>query len=484
MCSAGMRSMVLAALCLVAASVSGAARQAPDIALFFQAADPDQRTSERALQQLSTQWKNAYTPLIVDAARFLPRMRPVEDDLVALGDVATAAEARRGGMPSPAARTRQRLIRFLERHTGQRFGDDLGRWREWMWALPYEPHPAYGDFKRQLYGRVDPRMRNFFPPGVKASIRLDEIDWGGVPVNGIPPLISPRVIPAGDAGYLKDDHIVFGMVVNGEARAYPRRILAWHEMARDRVGGVDLAVVYCTLCGTVIPYESLIAGRRFTFGTSGLLYRSNKLMFDEETATLWSTLEGAPAVGPLVGSGLRLKARPIVTTTWGEWRRAQPGTTVLSLDTGHDRDYSDGAAYREYFATDRLMFRVPKTDRRLANKDEVLGLLVPAKGGGRQAAAFDVRLLRRQRLFEAEIEGRRFVVVTSPDGANRVYETGDVRLAQEADGTLRDAAGRRWRLTEESLTLENGSQRLPRITAFRAFWFGWYAQFPETLLFR
>ncbi len=92
-------------------------------------------------------------------------------------------------------------------------------------------------------------------------------------------------------------------------------------MAIDRLGGLDLTIVYCTLCGTVIPYESQIDGRRFTFGTSGLLYRSNKLMFDEETHSLWSSIDGTPVVGSLVGSGLRLSFQSAVTTTWGEWRR-------------------------------------------------------------------------------------------------------------------------------------------------------------------
>jgi len=92
-------------------------------------------------------------------------------------------------------------------------------------------------------------------------------------------------------------------------------------MAIDRLGGVDLTIVYCTLCGTVVPYESTVAGRQLRFGTSGLLYRSNKLMFDEETASLWSALEGVPVVGPLAGSGIRLPFHAVVTTTWGEWKR-------------------------------------------------------------------------------------------------------------------------------------------------------------------
>jgi Protein of unknown function (DUF3179) len=158
-----------------------------------------------------------------------------------------------------------------------------------MWSLPYEPHPDYAQFKGLVYGRIDPRMQRFFPPDVKSLIRLDEIDSGGVTVNGIPPLYYPKVLTAADATFLRDRNVVFGVVVNGAPRAYPKRILAWHEMAIDRLGGAEITVVYCTLCGTVIPYDSVVGGKPRRFGTSGLLYQSNKLMFDEETMSLWST---------------------------------------------------------------------------------------------------------------------------------------------------------------------------------------------------
>jgi hypothetical protein len=479
-------------LCCVLSGILLGAAQAPPppphppIRAFLDAASTDERVAARALDQIEAAWRPSYTGLLIDVARFLPRSGADLEVFSFTDDGVAASGASRGLPSSAAARARARLVRFLGRQTGQRFGDDLGRWREWMWKLPYEPHPDHAAFKRELYGRVDPRMRAFFPDAVAAAIRLDEIDWGGVRVNGIPPLVAPRTIPAPEATYLRDNHIVFGLVVNGEARAYPRRVLAWHELARDQVGGVDLTVVYCTLCGTVIPYESVVGGKRFTFGTSGLLYRSNKLLFDEETATLWSTLDGTPAVGGLVGSGLRLRAHPVVTTTWAEWRREHPGTRVLSLETGHDRDYSEGAAYRDYFSTDRLMFRVPFRDNRLKNKDEVLALLLPAPGGGRLAAAFDVRLLARQPVFQADLEGRRVVVVTSAGGANRVYDAGRVdftggRLAGEH---VTDGRGTRWVVSEEALTEEGSGRRLPRLAAARAFWFGWFAQFPETLLFR
>ncbi len=167
---------------------------------------------------------------------------------------------------------------------------------------------------------------------------------------------------------------MFGIEIEGDRRAYPKRILAWHELFRDVVGGVPVHGVYCTLCGTMILYKSEAGGRRHRLGTSGFLYRSNKLMYDADTESLWSTIHGAPVLGPRAAAGFRLEALSVVTTTWGAWRDRHPDTRVLSLDTGHRRDYREGAAYREYFATDELMFSVPFSDTRLRNKDEVLAL--------------------------------------------------------------------------------------------------------------
>ena len=429
----------------------------PETVLFFQAASPDEDLAQGALAQIGASWKDGYATILVDMAWL---MRP----------------------PSPI---RQRLIDFLREQTGQDCRQDLGAWRRWMWKLPYDPHPDYGPLKGALYGQIDRRMMDFFPIGVEATIRLDEVDWGGVGVNGIPPLDHPVHIPASDADYLSDDHVVFGIAVSGEARAYPKRILAWHEMALDEIGGVELTIIYCTLCGTVLPYESVVDGALRKFGTSGFLYRSNKLFFDESTKSLWSTLEGRPVVGKLAGADLELKLRSSVTTTWGEWRRQHPATTVLSIDTGYDRDYGEGVAYKDYFATDRLMFEVPQTDDRLRNKDEVLVMLIEPSSGAsdRQPVAISTEFLDDNRVYPFEVDERSYVVITSEKGANRVFEAGEVRFRRDDDSDrIRDGGGRRWRVSEDALV--SGDGRLGRVTANRAFWFGWYAQFPETRLIK
>jgi len=479
----------LLAAILVAPALADAAdpRPHPDVLLFLQAASADRATARSALKELAPLWRDGYTPLVIDLVRLMRPARargPSADPFAAGADTGFAGPAS-GDSGSPI---RRRLIRFLEQQTGQRHGDNLDAWRRWMWSLPYEPHPDYAAFKGGVYGNIDPRMRAFFPAGVQATVRLDQVDWGGVPVNGIPLLDHPRTVQADEAGWLKDKHTVFGVVVNGEARAYPQRILAWHELARDRIGGVELAIVYCTLCNAVIPYEAEVAGRRYSFGTSGLLYKSNKLMFDEETGSLWSSVYGRPVVGPLAGSDVRLVRRPVVTTTWGEWRAAHPDTRVLSIETGHERDYREGAAYRDYFSSDDTMFAVDRYDDRLDLKDEVLVLPVVA-GRGRAAnppLAISVELLTRRRVLQAEHDGESLVVLTSPRGANRVYLAGDDRFTRWIDdGHVEDENGESWQVTEEALIPQTtGAQPHPRLPAHRTYWFAWYAQHPETRLIR
>lgn len=374
-----------------------------------------------------------------------------------------------------------RIFALLRRRTGERREDEIHAWFAYLWAREERVPPFYADFKAAFYGLIDARFREYFSGQPAATIRLDEIRWGGVKRDGIPPLKNPAMIPAAEAKYLRDSHVVFGVTHNGDSRAYPKRILAWHEMVKDRIGGEELNGVYCTLCGTMIFYRAAIAGEHHELGTSGFLYRSNKLMYDHATKSLWSTLTGEPVVGPLVGLGLKLAALPVVTTTWGEWRRRHPGTQVLSLKTGHDRDYSEGAAYHDYFSTDELMFTVPQLDGRLKNKAEVLAL----RFGGDVArpTAISAALLKKTPVFQGRIGAQDYVVLTDASGANRVFAAGGRKFLGIAGDRVVDEQGRRWRVSEPALVGEGGEE-LARLPAHRAFWFGWFAAFPDTELLK
>ncbi len=372
------------------------------------------------------------------------------------------------------------LVNLLETQTGETHGTDLNAWYNWLWSQPPLEHPDYPEFKAALYGLLDSRFTAYFNSNRPATIRLDEVRWGGVAQDGIPPLRNPEMITAAEADYLDDDNVIFGIAVNGDVRAYPQRILAWHEMFTDTVGEVPVTGVYCTLCGTMILYESELNGTLHDFGTSGFLYRSNKLMYDQATQSLWVTLLGQPVIGPLADQDLTLEYLSVVTSTWGEWKRRHPDTLVLSLNTGHQRDYGEGVAYQDYFATDDLMFGVPELDDRLNNKSEVLGLLFPEYTI--QPLAISTTFLNQNPVYHDQLGDLEFVVVTDPSGANRVYESQGLKFETfDGDQQLTDAKGQNWDLTEDALINSEG-EKLQRLPAYRSFWFGWYAAYGDTRL--
>ena len=230
-----------------------------------------------AINDIESHWDNSYIP---QALEFISLSR----------DYATA----------------EKIVAIMEKNTGQNFGRDVSEWFFWLWNKPQNISSDYAQYKATLYQNIDPRFERYFQGRQhQALIRLDEIRWGGVAQDGIPPLRKPKMIGAEEADYLDDDNVVFGIEINGDARAYPKRILAWHEMFVDKVGGVDIAGVYCTLCGTVIPYKTKFKGTNYSLGTSGFLYRSNKLMYDKATQSLWNTLTGKPLLGRLSTEALR-----------------------------------------------------------------------------------------------------------------------------------------------------------------------------------
>ena len=225
-------------------------------------------------------------------------------------------------------------------------------------------------------------------------------------------------------------------------------------------------------------YQTDVDGVHHELGTSGFLYRSNKLMYDHATKSMWSTLLGKPVVGPLVGKGIKLDRLSLVTTTWGDWKRSHPDTTVLSLNTGHRRDYGEGVAYHDYFATDNLMFTVPEIDKRLLNKDQVLALR-----DDNQQLAIAIKFLIKNPVYNSELGDQKLVVLTEPNGATRVYNTGSIKFKSwNGIDEAVDADGRKWRVLEDSLVL--GSQKLDRTPSHNAFWFGWVSQFPDTKLIK
>ena len=249
-------------------------------------------------------------------------------------------------------------------------------WTKWYAQTNLQAPPGFSQWKGWLLGAIDPVMTEFFQGEDPGKIRTEEIVWGGVRVDGIPPLENPAFRPAADVDYLEPDDLLFGVSINGDHRAYPLRILDWHELANDVVGGVPVSLVYCTLCGAGVLFDGRVDDTVFTFGTSGLLMRSNKLMYDRNTRSLWNQLSGEPVLGPLATSDIRLNILPVVVSTWADWTAQHPDSLALDIETGYLRAYSPGAAYGAYFASPETRFPVPFESNELRTKDRVFGLTI------------------------------------------------------------------------------------------------------------
>ncbi|MFQ5528436.1 MAG: DUF3179 domain-containing (seleno)protein [Thermoanaerobaculia bacterium] len=382
-----------------------------------------------------------------------------------------------------ASQNRGELYSVLESLTGESYSGYYD-WIEYVGRQEdLTPDPEYPEWKAALLARIDPEYRKVFYPGAPTRIRLEEIVSGGVRFAGIPSLDHPPTIPGAQAGYLRDGEKVFGAFVNGEARAYPVRIMSWHEMANDTIGGEPVALSFCTLCGSGILYATgTPTGGRRTFETSGLLYRSNKLMVDLESYTLWSNLTGKPVLGRLANSPIELGILPSTVTTWSAWLGRHPETRVLDLKaierefaTRFGFRYLPGAADR---ARSGVSFPVWVRNQRLDRDREVFALRV---GGVPKAYPVDVVL--EEGVINDAIGEEPVVVVGEKGGGVRAYARGDREFALGSEaGTLVDQNGKAWRLSEDKLVpLEgSGATELARIGGHVSFWFGWFAFHPQT----
>ncbi|MEX2013851.1 MAG: DUF3179 domain-containing protein [Parcubacteria group bacterium] len=279
--------------------------------------------------------------------------------------------------------------------------------------------------------------------GVKHSIPLNEILSGGPPKDGIPSIDDPKFILAGKADFLKDSDPGLGLTIDGESRFYPYRILVWHEMVNDKMGDTPVLVTYCPLCATGIVFERKVNGEEQEFGVSGKLWQSNLLMYNrasqEENESLWSQVLGEAVLG--VNTGEKLKIIPSEITRWGDWKKANSNTKVLSQDTGAFRSYGLDP-YEDYYTSESVSFGAEFRDTRLHPKALVHGIEI----NGEYKAYADEAIKQA--------------------GITDSFAEKEIRIERTTAGGVR-------------FTTDGAA--LPSVPGF---WFSWLAVHPETELFK
>jgi hypothetical protein len=399
--------------------------------------------------------------------KLLPEARVGVLDLGLLETIAGSGDSRLAWLVSDLLRFYQAsrveeaaLVDAFEQLTGvDPRGDPLfaaGSWRtvtDHLLAWDTPAPPGYRQRKGVLHVGLEPQWTPFFADP-DSDIDWRRVAWGGVLIDDrelgdpeicfrgcIPALDDPALTPADEGNWYPDERIVFGVALGGEAVAFPKNIMEVHEMVNVTIGGRRLGIPYCTLCASAQAYVTAIPERRqpLVLRTTGLLQRSNKLMYDLDTKSAIDTFTGRALSGPLHDAGVVLDQVTVVTSTWGEWKVAHPETRIVARDGGIGRTYDDDPLRGR--DDGGPIFPIGDVDGRLPVQTKVVGVVVDDG----TPVAFPV-LAAREALRTGE-----------------TVELAGIELVADGGG-LRVAGG--------------------GVAAHEAFWFAWSQFYPETELWR
>lgn len=326
------------------------------------------------------------------------------------------------------------------------------------------------------------------------TVPLREIQEGGPPRDGIPAIDRPKFDTAAQASrWLRGQEPVVAVEYRGDARAYPLRVLIWHEIVNDVVGGEPMAVTFCPLCNAAIAFRRRAAGRVLDFGTTGKLRYFDLVMYDRQTESWWQQMTGEAIVGQLAGT--RLEVVPAQIVSWHQFAQAYPRGRVLNQDTGHRRPYGTNP-YVGYddIRSSPFLYHGPR-DGRLRPMERVVAFSL-----GGEAVAYPWEALRRVRVVNDRVGGQPVVVLWTP-GTVSALDREEIANSRDVGAVgvfVRTAGGREltFRFREERFEdAQTGSvwdvfgravhgrlrgHRMAAVVHGTYFWFAWAVFRPET----
>ena len=330
------------------------------------------------------------------------------------------------------------------------------------------------------------------------TVPYNEILSGGVPRDGIRPIDSPKFESIEETDtWLGDPEPVVVFEQNGDARAYPLRILTSHEIVNDVVGGVAVVVTFCPLCNTAIVFERTLDGVLYDFGVSGNLRKSDLIMWDRQTQSWWQQITGEGIVGELAGRQLTTLHASIVS--WEDFKVANPTGVALSRDTGSGRTYAR-TPYAGYDRADNPPFLFDgDLDGRLLPKERVAAVTI-----GEVDAAFPFSVLEEERVVNYTVNEKDLVVFFKPGalsvfinsrtgepdevGATGLFEAqvSGQRLTFKTSGDrfVDNETGSVWNILGQAVEGPLLGEKLTPIVHANHFWFAWGAFKPDTLIYQ
>jgi hypothetical protein len=329
------------------------------------------------------------------------------------------------------------------------------------------------------------------------SVPLDEFIGGGPPKDGIPSIDEPRFVSVGEAErFLTPREAVAVVELEREVRGYPIQILTWHEIVNDEIARQPIAVTYCPLCNSTVVFSREIDGEAVEFGTTGKLRASDLVMYDRKTESWWQQITAEAVVGELTGQ--RLDVLPSQILSWAAFRRAHPDGTVLSRDTGFNRDYGANPYAAYDTDPDSAPFLLEgEPDRSLPPKERVAAI----RTGDRSAVVYPFSRLRGSAPVNDEVDGRPVVILFDPEVASAL-DSSLVSLGRDvgaaaaferrakgrsldfeagpSPGTFRDRqTSSTWDMSGRATAGRLAGTRLEQIPHDDQFWFSLAAFFPD-----
>lgn len=296
---------------------------------------------------------------------------------------------------------------------------------------------------------------------------------------------NPSFVSPDDAEWLDPEALVMGIEMDGEAKAYPIRLVSFHHIVNDTVGEQPVVVTYCSLCSSGAIFDPTVNGETVLFDLFGL-YQTVATMRDQETGSLWSTFEGRALEGELAGASLEML--PAWTMEWSAWVDEYPDTLVMDIQDEFADEYEDYPIGAERGGENSRFAQIVGSfpaDDRLPESELVLGVQA-----GDDYRAYVLDDFSGRGVLQDEIgETPALVIYDREQDLATTYEPvvdGEMLTFEfDDEGNLRDTeTGTLWSVRGEAIEGELAGAELPWLTSFVTEWYGWAAYHPQTDIYQ
>lgn len=309
-------------------------------------------------------------------------------------------------------------------------------------------------------------------------IDLESVESGCERLDCIRSIDNPKFVSVTAADeFISDEDLVIGLKIGNTVRCYPHNILNWHEIVNDGMEGKQFAINYCPLTGSGMAWNRNINGKLTDFGVSGLLYNSNVIPYDRTTRSAWSQMKQECVNGELMNS--LAESFQTIETTWRTWKKLYPDSKVVGTETGMQRNYSE-YPYGDYMENKEIYFDVDFENDTLHPKERLYGVINNDQAKCYRFTNFKsgVRII-----YDTVFEKNIIVVGSAPDNFITAFENPEQRkffpVTNQLPGLFKDEQNNIFDAFGFCLSGDKTGERLTPMNGFMAYWFGWYAFYPE-----